>query len=71
MKERGGEEKILANSRFPAGGKASNMIYEVADFVKIVNGTLSAEKFNGNTRLTMEIIDEIRRQNGIVFPIQR
>ncbi len=71
VKKRGGEEKFLTNNRFPAGGKASNMIYEVADFVKIVNGTLSAEKFNGNTRLTMEIIDEIRRQNGIVFPIQR
>ncbi len=71
VKKRGGEEKILSSGRFPAGGKASNMIYEVADFVKIVNGELSVEKFNENTRLTMEIINEIRRQNDIVFPVQR
>ncbi len=71
VKMRGGEEKILANNRFPAGGKASNMIYEVADFVKIVNEKMPADKFNENTRLTMEIIDEIRRQNDIVFPAQR
>ncbi len=69
IKKRGGEETVLSGGRFKDSGKATNMIYEVSDFVKIVNGKLSDEKFNKNTRQTLEIIDEIRRQNGIEFAI--
>lgn len=44
-----------------------NMIYEVADFVKIINGEMSADKFHENTYITLDIMDEVRRQNCVEF----
>ena len=71
VKMRGGEEKILVSDRFKSDPRESNMIYEVADFVKIIGGELSQEKFSGYTRDTLWIMDEVRRQNGIVFPTEK
>ena len=60
---RGEDKKMLIENR-----EGMNMIYETTDFVKMIRGELSAELYNSNTRITMEIMDEIRKQNGIVFP---
>lgn len=59
------EPKVIFENR--ENGTAGNMIYEIADFVKMINGTLSAKTFEVATRDTLRIIDEIRKQNGIVF----
>lgn len=65
MNLRGEEKQVLVPLR-----DTCNMIYEVADFVRIINGELSADKFNENTRITLSIMDEARRQNGVTFPIE-
>ena len=46
----------------------NNMIYEVSDFVKCINGSITPEKYNNITKTTLRLMDEVRRQNGIVFP---
>lgn len=71
VKMRGEAEKIHVSDRFSGENGDTNMIYEVSDFVKIINGALSAEKFNQNTKITLEIMDEIRKQNAIVFPSEK
>ena len=45
----------------------NNMVYELDDFVRAVRGEISTSEFTENTRLTLRVIDEIRRQNGIKF----
>lgn len=57
-----GEKKSLVADR-----QGLNMVYEVENFVKAVNGTLSVKPYHETTLAMLEIIDEIRRQNGIVF----
>lgn len=61
----------------PRGGEASdvtgerpenNMVYELADFLAAVRGGADPSPWQENTALTLSIMDEIRRQNGIVFP---
>ena len=59
---RNGEQKIIASAQCE-----NNMIYEVGDFVKFVNGTESASYFNEITRISLEIMDKVRNQNKIVF----
>ena len=49
-------------------GGAGNMVYEVADFVKMIHGKLAQEPYHEATRGTLRIIDEVRKQSGIVFP---
>ena len=44
-----------------------NMVYEIEDFVRAVNGERGTADYTENTRMTMRVIDEIRRQNGIKF----
>lgn len=44
-----------------------NMIYEVEDFVKIINGEMDITPFSVWTAETLRIIDEIRKQNSIEF----
>lgn len=48
--------------------KDSNMVYEIADFVNMIHGKASPDFYNKATRETLRIIDEVRKQNGIVFP---
>ena len=45
----------------------NNMVYEVEDFVKAIRGEIGTDEFVENTRITMRVIDEIRRQGGIRF----
>lgn len=59
------EPEIIFENR--ENGTAGNMVYEIADFVKIVRGEMSVAPFEKATRDTLCIIDKIRNQNGIVF----
>lgn len=47
---------------------ANNMCYEVRDFVDIVHGGGDATRYRGITLASLDIMDEARRQAGIVFP---
>ena len=46
----------------------NNMVYEAIDFCRAVRGELSEKPFSDVSRRTMEMLDLVRRQNGIVFP---
>ena len=60
---RGKEKTVLLADR-----KENNMVYEIADFVKAVRGEADPAPWQKNTALTLAVMDEIRAQNGIVFP---
>ncbi len=61
--------RLRGKDAVPLGGErpACNMVYEAGDFVRAVRGELDTARFTENTRLTLRVIDEIRRQNGIKF----
>ncbi len=65
LKRRGEEEEVLVGDRV-----GSNMRYEVADFVRAARGEASPDAWHRITRITLGIMDEIRRQSGIVFPAE-
>ena len=46
----------------------NNMIYELSAFCDFVNKKRDNEEYLDCTAKTLAVIDEIRRQNGIVFP---
>ncbi len=46
----------------------NNMIYELAEFARLCREGLVENEYLENSVIEMEIIDEVRRQNGIVFP---
>ena len=46
----------------------NNMIFELTDFVRAVRGEISEKPYSDVTEKTMELLDTVRRQNGIVFP---
>lgn len=60
-------EMIFSGRETPGAG---NMIYEVRDFVKMIRKEMSCAPYHKNTRDTLSVIDEIRRQNGIEFPAE-
>lgn len=62
---RKGETAELFSGSIADGG--TNMIYEVKDFVNAINGSLDCEKYREWTRMTLEVMDEIRERNGIKF----
>lgn len=62
LKKRSGELQVLVSDR-----KENNMVYEISDFVKCISGEMSPDRFSNMTRIGLRIMDEIRRQNGIVF----
>lgn len=66
VQRRGGERRMLLENR-----PENNMIYEIADFVACIRGTQTADTYNDITRTTLYIMDEIRRQNSIVFPTDK
>lgn len=59
---RNGEEKTVSKSDV-----SNNMIYEIAEFARLVKEENMGEEYGDRTKYTMEILDEIRRQNGIIF----
>lgn len=46
----------------------NNMIYELTEFARLCREGLVENEYLENSVIEMEIIDEVRRQNGIVFP---
>ena len=62
FKPRGEESRSLIIDR-----PDNNMVYEIADFIKAIRGELDTEKYLDYSRITIRMIDEIRRQNGIKF----
>lgn len=61
-------EIIFSGRETPGAG---NMIFEVRDFVNMVQGKMSEKPYQVLTRDTLSVIDEIRRQNAIEFPMQK
>ena len=49
-------------------GKENNMSYEVAEFIRLIKGGTYNHQYLQNSRMEMELMDEVRRQQGIVFP---
>ena len=45
-----------------------NMVYEIADFVDCINGKADPKNWLDLTRVTIRVMDEVRRQNDITFP---
>ncbi len=62
LRKRGGNEAILIGHR-----TENNMIYEVAEFVRMIRGEASPETVNRDTLTTLTVIDTVRKQNGIEF----
>ena len=60
------EPQVIFEGREDGG--AGNMVYEVADFVKMIHGELDQAYYHEATRETLRIIDEVRKQSGIIFP---
>lgn len=46
----------------------NNMIYELTEFARLCREGLYENEYLENSVIELEIIDEVRRQNGIVFP---
>ncbi len=46
----------------------NNMVYELSDFCDFVNGKADNTSYLDCTANTLSVMDEVRRQNGIVFP---
>ena len=46
----------------------NNMVYELTEFARLCREGLWENEYLENSVIEMEIIDEVRRQNGIVFP---
>ena len=65
LHKRNGEERVIA-----AGRAECNMIYELSDFVSAIRGELDLSYYTSLTESTLRIMDEIRRENKIVFPTE-
>lgn len=48
-----------------------NMIYEVREWQRLIEAHLSGEEHNRYSVMAMEVMDEARRQTGVVFPADR
>ena len=49
-------------------GAENNMVYEVREFLRLIEEKDYNHKYLENSRLEMELMDEVRRQQRIVFP---
>ena len=47
------------------------MIYETKDFIQLIREQKTDHRFLEASRIEMDITDEVRRQNGIVFPADK
>lgn len=62
---RGGKYEPIIEHR-----SENNMIYEIADFVRGIKGEIDVTPFNRITKITLGLMDEVRRQTGISFPTE-
>jgi hypothetical protein len=46
----------------------NNMNYEIQKFISFVESRADAESYNNCSMASMRIMDEARRQQGIIFP---
>lgn len=46
----------------------NNMIYEIREFIRLIKDKDVNHKYLQYSLDTIRIIDEVRRQNGIIFP---
>jgi predicted dehydrogenase len=51
--------------------KSNNMYYEIKEFIRLVQNGESAEEHNQYSLWELEVMDEARRQMGIVFPADK
>ena len=51
--------------------KENNMYYEVEELIRLIQEGESAEEHNQYSLWELEVMDEARRQMGIVFPADR
>ena len=52
-------------------GRDNPMIYETMDFIKLIEENNVDHEFLKSSCIEMDITDEVRRQNGIVFPADK
>ena len=47
------------------------MIYETRDFIRLIQEKKADHEYLEASEIEMDISDEVRRQNGIVFPADK
>ena len=52
----------------PVSKKSNNMYYEVEEFIRLLQEKKDAKAHNQYSLWELEVMDEARRQMGIVFP---
>ena len=52
-------------------GTENNMVYEAREFLRLIEEKDYNHKYLENSRLEMELMDEVRRQQEIVFPADK
>lgn len=50
---------------------SNNMVYEACTFARAIRGELDITRYQDKTLESMKLMDEIRRQEGLVFPADR
>jgi predicted dehydrogenase len=63
IRYRNGQDK-----EFMVETNSKNMVYEVEGFIDIVSGKIEIDEYHAISTGTMELMDEARRQIGIVYP---
>ncbi len=65
LKFRNGEEKLISSPNFK-----NEYYYEIAEFIDLIQNKKKESEINSlqNSLVTIEIIDEIRRQLGVIYP---
>lgn len=71
LRMRKGSRNILAGGEIqtlPFTPAKNNMIYEIREFIRLIENKEVNHKYLQYSLDAIQVIDEVRRQNGIVFP---
>ncbi len=60
-----------AGQQLPYAPADNNMVYQLADFARLIADGAVEHSALAVSAIQMDIIDEVRRQNGIVFPADK
>ncbi|MDD3184979.1 MAG: Gfo/Idh/MocA family oxidoreductase [Anaerostipes sp.] len=52
----------------PIEKKENNMYYEIKEFIRLIEDGESGDEYLKNSVMELKVMDEVRRQQGIVFP---